>query len=310
MSNMSVGYAYYAVETFLKAISVPIKFVVLPVTSSGGTNDDIIAACCWDDLEYASTLDCTEEVVTTTPPPGETTTPPPGELADCAKILFNNQFNPTSTPTTTPPPTTTTTTTTTPRPPTTTVPITTTTTTTKAPTTTTTTTKAPTTTTTTTTTTAKPQPVCNQNPTGIVKEMEVPQGFNLWGHGTAAPDLFYMLYVQSDIQLAKANTKYLMMATLSAPYTGVYTFKLFSDDEFELYIDCVQVKTGTFGYHQFALNINQGPRQFILRYKNVPDNTPGYAGFNIYNNVGTVIYRTRAVDWKGQANSIGTVEWV
>jgi hypothetical protein len=117
-----------------------------------------------------------------------------------------------------------------------------------------------------------------------------------------------VLFVQNDIAKASGNTKYLMLANLTIPETGTYDFVVASDDNFELYIDCAQVKTGSYGTTTFSVTIAKGVRQFILRYENIPDQTPGYVGFTMTRN-GTVVYMTRAADWKGQANSIGSIEW-
>jgi hypothetical protein len=143
--------------------------------------------------------------------------------------------------------------------------------------------------------------VCNQNPTGVVHEQ-------LGGRDRNSAYPGYVLFVQDDIAKASGNTKYLMLANLTIPETGTYDFVLASDDNFELYIDCAQIQTGAYGTTTFSVTLAKGVRQFILRYENVPDQTPGYAGFTMTRN-GSVVYTTRAADWKGQANSIGSIEW-
>ncbi|QKE11219.1 putative tail fiber protein [Pseudomonas phage PaBG] len=137
--------------------------------------------------------------------------------------------------------------------------------------------------------------LCRQNPQGVVYERA--------GGGDGA----YLMHVQPDYNCAAGNTKYLMMANLTFPYTGPYVITMTSDDDFELYIDCKKVASGPIGTRQYTVNINAGTRNVILRYLNVPNCTPGYAGFTArYNNL--MVYSTRAADWKGQANSIGEIE--
>lgn len=137
--------------------------------------------------------------------------------------------------------------------------------------------------------------LCKQNPTGPVYERA--------GGGDGA----YKLHVQPDYNCAAGNTKYLMMADLTFPYSGPYVITMTSDDDFELYIDCKKVASGPIGTRQYTVNITAGTRNVILRYLNVPNCTPGYAGFTArYNNL--LVYSTRAADWKGQANSIGEIE--
>lgn len=136
--------------------------------------------------------------------------------------------------------------------------------------------------------------LCKQRPTGPVNE--TPGG----------PDGAYSLYVQPNLGCAAGNTKYLMQAFLAFPYTGPYVFTNLNDDDFELYIDCKLVASGPIGTKQTTVNITAGTRNVILRYLNVPNCTPGYAGFSVrYNNA--LVYVTRAADWKGQANSIGEI---
>lgn len=143
----------------------------------------------------------------------------------------------------------------------------------------------------------EPDTICNQNPTGAVKEL-------LGGNGGYSG---YIMYVQDDMIYAKGNTKYLMMGTWEVPVTANYEIELCSDDDFELYVDCELRQTGGFGLHNFLMSVEQGSRQIILRYENIPDNTPGYAGFRAYLN-GVQVYETRASDYKGQANHVGEIE--
>ncbi|MNQ21849.1 hypothetical protein D3C85_349770 [compost metagenome] len=137
--------------------------------------------------------------------------------------------------------------------------------------------------------------LCRQRPTDPVFER------------AGGPDGAFVLHVQPDYNCAAGGTKYLMQAFLEFPATGQFVFTNMNDDDFELYIDCKLVASGTIGTKMTTVNVAKGRRNVILRYLNVPNCTPGYAGFSIrYNN--QVIYVTRAVDWKGQANSIGEIE--
>lgn len=137
--------------------------------------------------------------------------------------------------------------------------------------------------------------LCKQDPTAPVYER------------AGGADGAYLLHVQPDYSCAAGNTKYLMLANLAFPSTGPYVFTMTSDDDFELYIDCKKVGFGPIGTRSFTVNVNKGTRNVILRYLNVPNCTPGYAGFSVrFNNA--LVYVTRAADWKGQANSIGEIE--
>jgi hypothetical protein len=98
-----------------------------------------------------------------------------------------------------------------------------------------------------------------------------------------------------------------MMANLNFAYTGPYVFNISNDDDFELYIDCKLVASGAIGVRAFTINVAAGTRNVILRYLNIPNCTPGYAGFSVrFNNA--ITYLTKASDWKGQVNSIGEIE--
>lgn len=137
--------------------------------------------------------------------------------------------------------------------------------------------------------------LCKQNPTGVVYQR------------AGGPDGSYLLHVQPDFNCAAGNVKYLMMANLNFAYSGPYVFTLENDDDFELYIDCKLVASGPIGRRSVTINVAAGTRNIILRYLNIPNCTPGYAGFSVrFNNV--VTYLTKASDWKGQVNSVGEIE--
>jgi len=137
--------------------------------------------------------------------------------------------------------------------------------------------------------------ICKQNPTGAVYQR------------AGGPDGSYLLHVQPDFNCAAGNVKYLMMANLNFAYTGPYVFNISNDDDFELYIDCKLVASGAIGVRAFTINVAAGTRNVILRYLNIPNCTPGYAGFSVrFNNA--ITYLTKASDWKGQVNSIGEIE--
>jgi len=137
--------------------------------------------------------------------------------------------------------------------------------------------------------------ICKQNPTGAVYQR------------AGGPDGSYLLHVQPDFNCAAGNVKYLMMANLNFAYTGPYVFNISNDDDFELYIDCKLVASGGLGNKAFTINVAAGTRNVILRYLNIPNCTPGYAGFSVrFNNA--ITYLTKASDWKGQVNSIGEIE--
>lgn len=146
-------------------------------------------------------------------------------------------------------------------------------------------------------------PLCNQNPQGAVYEQLLTDAF---GDQSLYKD--YVMHVQPDITKGIGNTKYLMMSQVTIDVTATYDFQLTSDDNYELYVDCQLLASGPIGVHDFRASLSAGTHQMILRYENVPDNTPGYAGFNINLN-GVRVYTTRAANWKGQANSIGEIEW-
>lgn len=136
--------------------------------------------------------------------------------------------------------------------------------------------------------------LCRQRPTGPVYERP------------GAADGAYLLHVQPNYNCAAGGTKYLMQAFIDFPASGPYVFNNTNDDDFELYVDCKLVASGPIGNKVTTVNVNRGKRNVILRYLNVPNCTPGYAGFSIrFNN--QLVYVTRAVDWKGQANSIGEI---
>lgn len=137
--------------------------------------------------------------------------------------------------------------------------------------------------------------LCRQRPTGPVYERP------------GAADGAYLLHVQPNYNCAAGGTKYLMQAFIDFPASGPYVFNNTNDDDFELYVDCKLVASGPIGNKVTTVNVNRGKRNVILRYLNVPNCTPGYAGFSIrFNN--QLVYVTRAADWKGQANSIGEIE--
>lgn len=136
--------------------------------------------------------------------------------------------------------------------------------------------------------------LCNQNPQQAVHE------------STGGPDGGMVLYVQDRMDCAAGNTMYLMQAYITFANSGPHVFNFVNDDDFEFYIDCQKVAEGPIGTATATINVNAGTRNLILRYKNVPDCTPGYAGFNArFNN--QIVYSTRASDWKGQPNSIGEI---
>lgn len=136
--------------------------------------------------------------------------------------------------------------------------------------------------------------LCKQVPTAPVK------GVSGGPHGAQ------YLYVQDNLNCAAGNTWYLMKTQLQFPTTGKYVFVLHSDDDYELYIDCIKVSSGPIGQHSITLDINKGTRDVVLRYLNVPNCTPGYAGFSLWS-YGALIYKTLASDWKGQANHTGEI---
>lgn len=144
--------------------------------------------------------------------------------------------------------------------------------------------------------------LCNQNPTETVYERKGGQEANAAYKG-------YVLHVQPNLHKADGNTKYLMMSHWTVPQSGNYEFTVASDDDFELYLDCVQVATGKYGMSKFNLDLTAGTKQIILRYENIPHNTEGYVGLTATLN-GEKIYETRAADFKGQANHIGEIEYV
>lgn len=136
--------------------------------------------------------------------------------------------------------------------------------------------------------------LCNQNPQQAVHE------------STGGPNGGMVLYVQDSMDCAAGNTMYLMQAYITFANNGPHVFNFVNDDDFEFYIDCQKVAEGPIGSKTVTIDVIAGTRNLILRYKNVPDCTPGYAGFSVlYNN--QVVYVTRAADWKGQPNSIGEI---
>lgn len=136
--------------------------------------------------------------------------------------------------------------------------------------------------------------ICNQNPSEQVFER------------AGGPDGCNLLHVQPNFDCAAGNVMYLMQAFIPFTYSGSHVITVISDDDYELYIDCKKVGSGPIGTATLTVDIRAGTRNVILRYKNIPNCTPGYAGFSVrYNN--QVQYLTKAADWKGQANSIGEI---
>lgn len=137
--------------------------------------------------------------------------------------------------------------------------------------------------------------LCQQNPTQVVRET------------AGGPDGSNFLFVQERADCAAGNVMYLMARYLDLPYTGNYTFNFLVDDDFELYIDCKKVATGTIGaVRTHTIYCEAGTRYFILRYSNIPDCTPSYVAMSIlFNN--QVVYRTTAAGWLGQANVYGSI---
>lgn len=139
--------------------------------------------------------------------------------------------------------------------------------------------------------------VCNQNPTGKVYE-------------TVVRDL-RVLHVQPDLYNAVENRHYLVMTTLDVPETGDYEIAIIGDDDHEFYINCKLISQGPFigdkYYPPKTVSLTKGPTQFIIRYKNIPDKTPGYCNMRVYKN-GTLLYEGRAADFKGQENAIGEIK--
>lgn len=139
------------------------------------------------------------------------------------------------------------------------------------------------------------EPLCNQNPQVIVKGVSGgPQGAQL-------------MYVQDDLNCAPGNTWFLMQADIEFPTSGNHVFRIHSDDDYELYIDCKKVGFGPIGQHVVTTNVQAGTRTLILRYLNVPHCTPGYAGMSISDQYGSLVYTTKAVDWRGIANHVGEI---
>lgn len=138
-------------------------------------------------------------------------------------------------------------------------------------------------------------PLCRQNPTAPVYER------------SGGPNGSYLLFVQKDFNCAAGNTMYLMMRDFNFANSGPHVFSFLVDDDYEFYIDCKKVATGTIGaVRTHTINVEAGLRNLILRYSNVPNCTPSYVGMSISYN-GSVIMVTRAADWKGQANVIGEI---
>jgi hypothetical protein len=140
--------------------------------------------------------------------------------------------------------------------------------------------------------------VCNQNPTGQVYE-------------TSAKG-YLVLHVQPDLYKAVGNRHYLVMTTLDVPESGNYELAIIADDDHEVYIDCQLVSKGPYigdVYHPpKTVSLKKGPTQFIIRYTNIPHNTPGYCNIRIYKN-GAMLYEGRAAHFKGQENAIGEINW-
>ena len=138
-------------------------------------------------------------------------------------------------------------------------------------------------------------PLCKQNPTAPVYER------------AGGPNGSYLIYVQPDFNCAAGNTMYLMMRDFNFANSGAHVFQLTVDDDYELYIDCKLVATGTIGaVRTHTINVSAGLRNLILRYSNVPACTPSYVAMSIQYQ-GNVVMVTRGADWKGQANVLGSL---
>lgn len=138
--------------------------------------------------------------------------------------------------------------------------------------------------------------LCRQNPTEPVYER------------SGGPNGSYLMHVQPEFNCAAGNTMYLMMRDFNFANSGPHVFSFLVDDDFEFYIDCKKVATGTIGaVRTVSINVEAGLRNLILRYSNAPACTPSYAGMSVSYN-GNVVMVTRAADWKGQANVIGELE--
>jgi hypothetical protein len=121
----------------------------------------------------------------------------------------------------------------------------------------------------------------------------------------AHPDGAYMLHVQPYIESAPGNTWYLMQRDFDFPEDGAYVFTFINDDDFELYIDCKLVAGAPFSLQprMYTVNVKKGKRNMIVRYLNIPHNTPGFVGFSIRRH-NVVIYRSRAEGWGGIMNNL------
>ena len=147
---------------------------------------------------------------------------------------------------------------------------------------------------------------CAQNPRETVHETYMPAGGAWEGSSEVRATDYYALHVQPNIKGATSNTFYLIQGTVNIPQTNRYTFDFFSDDDYELYVNCDKISQGSYGKHRVDVNLVKGPINLIFRYKNIPTNTPGYIAFNIYL-MTTLVYTSRAKDFKGTSNSISII---
>lgn len=111
------------------------------------------------------------------------------------------------------------------------------------------------------------------------------------------------LFVQNVITQAKGNSTYYMTKNFNIPNTGIYTMKIYHDDIAWVYLDGALVYNSTFNPPctgtpgSVNLNMSAGAHQILIGYENVPDNSPGYVVFSIYDPSNTLFYTSNKNGW-------------
>lgn len=123
----------------------------------------------------------------------------------------------------------------------------------------------------------------------------------------------YYLYVQPNLASAPGNSRYYMMRTFNIASAGLYTFKVYHDDNYKFYINgtltvddptSVNVSNNE-NPSTYQINLEAGSQQWVMMYENIPNNTPGYIAFTIYDSSNNIIYISRADGWLALTTTTG-----
>lgn len=138
---------------------------------------------------------------------------------------------------------------------------------------------------------------------------DAPFNTDVCGNGTTAAALAAigspnLLYVQSNLLSAPANTAYAMTRAFTVATPGTYTMKIFNDDNALVYVDGTLIYSSTTrlpcngaGPNVITFNMLAGTRQVVVEYENVPNQSPSYAVFSIYDPNGNIWYTSNKSGW-------------